>query len=221
MKCTGPECDRVVYHSEPPLCRSHYQQASRGEVLKPLKYKPFSKPLTMCKGPECVRQAAYRKLELCAAHKQQLDSTGILKPLRSAIARTRVDCKARNEDGHKQCTRCRKWLAESEFTRHSTTLDGLSRECRECQRDQMLQRKYKITLAEYDERLAKQGGHCATCPATERLHVDHDHACCPGDISCGKCVRGILCGECNAVLGYVQDSPAVLSNLVTYVTSRI
>jgi len=29
------------------------------------------------------------------------------------------------------------------------------------------------------------------------LHVDHDHNCCNGVKSCGKCVRGIICNRCN------------------------
>lgn len=31
--------------------------------------------------------------------------------------------------------------------------------------------------------------------------VDHDHTCCPGERSCGKCVRGWLCRSCNVAEG--------------------
>lgn len=44
--------------------------------------------------------------------------------------------------------------------------------------DLRLQRTYGITLAEYNERLAQQGGGCAICgkpPAAKRLHTDHCH----------------------------------------------
>ena len=37
-------------------------------------------------------------------------------------------------------------------------------------------------------------------------NVDHDHACCPeGGRSCGKCIRGLLCMECNKYLGFYEN----------------
>jgi len=44
--------------------------------------------------------------------------------------------------------------------------------------DRRLQRKYGITLVEYNQILAKQGGKCAICgrpPGDRRLAVDHEH----------------------------------------------
>lgn len=35
--------------------------------------------------------------------------------------------------------------------------------------------------------------------------VDHDHACCPGDVSCGQCVRGLLCPRCNRDIAGVEQ----------------
>lgn len=69
--------------------------------------------------------------------------------------------------------------------------------------------RYGLTEQEYDELSTSQGGVCAICgnpcPSGRRLAVDHDHGCCPGRISCGKCLRGLLCTPCNQHLGILED----------------
>lgn len=76
--------------------------------------------------------------------------------------------------------------------------------------------KYNISRDEYKRLWRKQDGMCACCGKPERsdrfnrLAVDHDHACCPGDTSCGTCVRGLLCSQCNNMLGCARDSAAHL-----------
>lgn len=72
---------------------------------------------------------------------------------------------------------------------------------------------YGITVEQYDEMLAKQGGCCAICgdlpgSTKRKFHVDHDH-------QTGR-VRGILCMRCNLVLGYAKETPAVLSAAILY-----
>lgn len=66
-----------------------------------------------------------------------------------------------------------------------------------------------------------QGGHCAilNCRATgktRRLAVDHDHKCCPGRTSCGKCVRGLLCNPHNEMFGRNGDDPEVFRDMAGY-----
>lgn len=79
---------------------------------------------------------------------------------------------------------------------------------------------YSITADEYAALLAAQGGACFVCrrvPRSKRLAVDHDHSCCPGPVSCGRCVRGLLCRACNRdVLGHLKDDPAALLRAVEY-----
>lgn len=68
---------------------------------------------------------------------------------------------------------------------------------------------FSITVDEYNRMLLRQNGGCAVClepPAPDRrLSVDHDHACCPGVSSCGRCVRGLLCTRCNWTLGRIEQ----------------
>lgn len=87
--------------------------------------------------------------------------------------------------------------------------------------------KYRLSLEAYEEMLAAQGRACAICGVTaptdvrtSRFHVDHDHACCPGPKSCGKCVRGLLCHACNTALGNFQDDPRRLLAAVAYLNTR-
>jgi hypothetical protein len=80
--------------------------------------------------------------------------------------------------------------------------------------------RYAVTQDWWDVTLAAQNGHCATCDSTTKLSVDHDHSCCPGRTSCGKCVRGILCGNCNTVLGLFNDDPKIIRSAIAYLESR-
>jgi hypothetical protein len=61
---------------------------------------------------------------------------------------------------------------------------------------------------------------CSICGASGddvAFHVDHDHACCPGTgSSCGKCIRGLLCRNCNIGLGHFNDDPQRLALAITY-----
>jgi Recombination endonuclease VII len=37
------------------------------------------------------------------------------------------------------------------------------------------------------------------------LEVDHDHSCCPGPYSCGRCVRGLLCHHHNQLIREIEN----------------
>lgn len=78
-----------------------------------------------------------------------------------------------------------------------------------------LQRKYGISLEQYDALLEEQGGVCAICECLPRgdvaFHVDHDHGV--GGI------RGLLCFRCNGALGDFEDDPELLRRGAEYLTS--
>lgn len=87
--------------------------------------------------------------------------------------------------------------------------------------DRRLYHQYRIRLTEYRALLEAQGGGCAICSAPEaggrgRFHVDHDHSCCPGNKSCGECVRGLLCHNCNTGIGSMGDDAAMLRKAADY-----
>lgn len=89
-----------------------------------------------------------------------------------------------------------------------------------------LKHKYGITAEEFGRMLTRQGGKCANprCsnePSDEaRFHVDHDHACCAGLKTCGRCIRGLLCPTCNKALGFAGDDIDRLRGLADYLEGK-
>jgi hypothetical protein len=146
----------------------------------------------------------------------------------------------------KECTRCHQTKSLSEFTfdkaagkagRHKSWCKRCAadhkrakdRENPEKARAYVLMYHYGITPERYESMLEAQGGACAVCHQPERqidtrygallkLAVDHNHACCPGKKTCGKCLRGLVCKRCNQTLGLVEDDPELLSSMVKYLT---
>lgn len=73
--------------------------------------------------------------------------------------------------------------------------------------------RYGLPPGEFERRLAEQDGCCYLCrepldlEKKRGIHVDHDHGCCRGNRSCGKCVRGLACHACNTGIGAFGDDP--------------
>lgn len=141
-------------------------------------------------------------------------------------------------DGKKLCTACKETKAVAEFYSMKRNKSGLHSWCKQCSRDAERRRprvvtdgvkaielksglrKFNLTVEQYRYMLESQGGVCAICrtpPTTVRLAVDHDHACCPGNYSCGQCVRGLLCNGCNQGLGRLE---LYLKEAMSYVSKE-
>ncbi len=80
--------------------------------------------------------------------------------------------------------------------------------------ERRLKEKYKITRADYMRMLEEQNYGCAFCGREgahddlKFLHVDHCH-------STGK-VRGLLCFNCNGMLGQAKDNLETLRKAIAY-----
>ena len=77
--------------------------------------------------------------------------------------------------------------------------------------------KYSLSIKDYQIMLDRQGGVCSICGRNEmgakkRLSVDHNKRT--------GAVRGLLCGKCNSVLGFVDDSIERLQNAIKYLESH-
>lgn len=77
---------------------------------------------------------------------------------------------------------------------------------------------YGITPEQYDNMVEERGGRCDICGEipNKKLYVDHDHSCCLGRRSCGKCIRGLLCSTCNLILGTFNDDIELLKSAILY-----
>lgn len=148
----------------------------------------------------------------------------------------------------KTCNTCSKTKSLDEFYKGTGKL-GVKASCKRCHNDAIiakqrtpegkimqvvkrLKHRYGITLDQYDWLLEQQDGKCYLCGEDERvphhksgelmrLAVDHDHRCCPGDKkACGKCVRGLLCYNCNRFMGRVDRSPLLAERFKDYIDRR-
>jgi hypothetical protein len=73
--------------------------------------------------------------------------------------------------------------------------------------------KYGLTLKKYFAIIASQGGRCAVCfERMEKPFVDHCHE--------GLHVRGIVCHNCNTLLGHAKDDEHILKNAIKYLINN-
>jgi hypothetical protein len=76
-----------------------------------------------------------------------------------------------------------------------------------------LKRRYNLTYDEYKQMFISQNNCCKICgkdsPGTKLgWHIDHDHST--------NRVRGVLCHQCNNILGKVKDSIPYLEKFIQY-----
>jgi hypothetical protein len=121
----------------------------------------------------------------------------------------------RNSKGDKLCTQCDAWKPESQFHTLRKRTDGLASICKLCRAaNAKVERLKKHGLSE--EEINTLGNDCEGCGkhvSGQQRCIDHDHRCCPGEFSCGKCIRHILCTACNLVIGNAKDCPDLLRKL--------
>lgn len=94
------------------------------------------------------------------------------------------------------------------------------------QRKTYHRKRHGLSNVQFDALLEKQNGQCAICQETSpggtgEWHIDHDHSCCSGFYSCGRCIRGLLCSRCNRGLGFMKDSVDLLHNAVQYLNKGV
>lgn len=146
----------------------------------------------------------------------------------------------------KTCTKCSETKLLSCFSPHTRTAGGYRGQCKKCRaaytldyrrrtgykapnwghkpgsqaetfRRWKISKRYGISVEQYDQMIADQGGVCAICkkPPTEykyRLCVDHCHVT-------GR-VRGVLCVACNTAIGLLGDNIGGVLSALQYLTAH-
>lgn len=137
----------------------------------------------------------------------------------------------------KYCRKCKKYKPVSEFHKSKRTKDGLSRYCSECKYEKhkkIVNRTikinntkiklksiynacttYKITKEQFIE-LYKTYSVCPICGknfcnndnSLKDIVIDHDHK--------SGVIRGLLCNNCNTLLGMAKDNILTLYSAILY-----
>lgn len=212
--CKVDGCDRTSWSRG--WCNAHYSRwrASGDPGKAELRRRGGSD--AKCEFPGCGRR--YEAQGYCPGHLYQKKKGRTLVPLEPRLKTTE-----RDEQGRKLCRLCGEWLPVDSFYANSTPKDGLHNRCIRCARDEKFIRDYGITTEDYEALLEQQEHCCKICGRTEsngkQLSIDHDHACCPGRKSCGKCIRGLLCNRCNMGIGYLGEDLDRLRAAIGYLMS--
>ena len=77
-------------------------------------------------------------------------------------------------------------------------------------RERHLVRKYGVDLGAYERLFAAQDGKCAICRRSQERAFDVDHCHSTG------AVRGLLCTNCNRMVGHAHDDPGRLDAAAAY-----
>lgn len=140
---------------------------------------------------------------------------------------------------NKTCNKCGQDKDLDSFCKGKQYKDGRKNICKRCHTDYMIQyyknnpnkkaakirlntqkrpnwSRHHLSQEEYQKLFDLYSGKCHSCHERDAINIDHDHSCCKGTRSCGKCVRGILCSQCNTALGLMNDNPEMIKKLKQY-----
>lgn len=165
-----------------------------------------------CLVEECGRKILARKL--CSGHYSQMEKYGSIqtKIIRGWGGVTR------DNNGNKLCYRCDMSMPEENFPKSPKMKDQLSKYCKLC----TVVSHHGITRQMFDDILISQSGLCAICfDQLKNPTIDHNHKCCEGAYSCGYCIRGLICRNCNSAIGLAKDSSKNLIRMAEYIDGKL
>lgn len=121
----------------------------------------------------------------------------------------------------KICSKCKAiYPATKEyFYGQKNARDNLHPWCKECMKNNTrisTLKKRGLQKEDYKKMIIQQKYRCLICGISEvdygkRFSIDHNHKT--------NKIRGLLCSNCNSVLGYAKDNPLVLINAAKFLLS--
>lgn len=122
------------------------------------------------------------------------------------------------------CRSCHETKHEKHFYKRSAakTVYGICKPCSrkyqakrrkelpDYQRSRYLKRLYGLTIEQYRAMFKKQNGRCVLCDMESKraLAVDHNHKTMQ--------MRELLCGSCNALIGFAKENVNILARSILY-----
>lgn len=210
--CYFEGCYRVA--TRKGLCQTHREQQLKGKDLTPIRLRVQK----ICEFPGCGRKN--NAGGLCSSHCWQKKMGRDLTPINPKGKICSFDgCDKKHAAGgfcnnHYESQRLGKDLSPINGLHYNTEfcandgcnnlrqLGAVNRKfCKQCH---SLMDRHGLTLVDARKMWAEQGCVCANCGTEGPVEyspchewpIDHDHSCCPGR-GCGKCIRGIVCHQCN------------------------
>lgn len=190
-KCEIEGC--ASRHWSGGLCSKHHLRKKRGQ---PMMDRPDPIP-EICSFIGCP-DPAYGKKEVCHGHYQQIRQGKELGPKRHVNKKAQIEMQG--------------------LTCMIANCDKSSYQRFMCKAHAIRAAKYNLSGPQLGQILIS--GICEICNRKSNLRIDHDHSCCEGERSCGDCVRGALCHDCNTGLGKFMDSTHVLASAMKYLGEK-
>jgi hypothetical protein len=122
----------------------------------------------------------------------------------------------------KVCSHCCQYKAYSRFNKMASAPTGRAYWCKDCIKELRqskpvvkysaeyhLRIKYGLTKEQVEQMRIAQEGKCKICLIVkDNLFVDHNHST--------KQVRGLLCHNCNTMIGHAKENPDILIRASEY-----
>lgn len=143
-----------------------------------------------------------------------------------------------------QCSKCKDTKPVSEFSVRRGVKRGYNYSCKACVKayhaakylqykaegrlhqqrrpeTRTIWARHGLTDEQYQALVERAAGLCEVCGKRPWVVIDHDHNCHAGQFGCAACVRGLLCTQCNLLLGNAQDDVEALKRAVEYLNTSL